>query len=372
MTDDTYYELLGVEPDASRDDLRSAYRSRVESLEASREGKGVTDSSLQANREETARVRTAWNVLSDPFQRQRYDAQLAGPADGDVDGDADGGAGDEPGTEVELTGWRKLLAPPPPKQPRNGTAASGGNGKAPPPGRPVPQPTIPLPPGVTFADGKARGMALMFDISILLLMFLAISLVLPGVIQSDYKKITDKISHQQDLEDKANDRADTAGDRASTATDKAKAADKKGDTVTADEQREVAQTQKQKEKDQEKIAKAANKKQEDLAKDVAGTKIIVNVIALVVMLLYLVPATALTGRTLGMRRTRIKVLRVDGTPVGWLGSFARYIVPLAVALFIPQLGPVLGLGLVLWGYRDRNKQGIHDKLAKTIVVNGQV
>ena len=44
----------------------------------------------------------------------------------------------------------------------------------------------------------------------------------------------------------------------------------------------------------------------------------------------------------------------------------------AVALFIPQLGPVLGLGLVLWGYRDRNKQGIHDKLAKTIVVNGQV
>jgi uncharacterized RDD family membrane protein YckC len=73
-----------------------------------------------------------------------------------------------------------------------------------------------------------------------------------------------------------------------------------------------------------------------------------------------------------MRRTRIKVLRVDGTPVGWFGSFARYIVPLAVALFIPQLGPVLGLGLVLWGFRDRNKQGIHDKLAKTIVVSGQV
>ena len=70
MTDDSYYELLGVEPSASRDELRSAYRSRVEKLEAAREGKGVTESSLQANREETARVRAAWNVLSDPFQRQ--------------------------------------------------------------------------------------------------------------------------------------------------------------------------------------------------------------------------------------------------------------------------------------------------------------
>ena len=46
--------------------------------------------------------------------------------------------------------------------------------------------------------------------------------------------------------------------------------------------------------------------------------------------------------------------------------------PIAIALYVPQLGPVLGLGLVLWGFRDRNKQGIHDKLAKTIVVNDQL
>ena len=73
-----------------------------------------------------------------------------------------------------------------------------------------------------------------------------------------------------------------------------------------------------------------------------------------------------------MRRTKIKVLRVDGTPAGWIPSFARYVVPIAIALYVPQLGPVLGLGLVLWGFRDRNKQGIHDKLAKTIVVNDQL
>jgi curved DNA-binding protein CbpA len=372
MTDDSYYELLGVEPGASRDDLRSAYRARVEKLEAAREGKGVTESSLQANRDETARVRTAWNVLSDPFQRQRYDAQLAGPADsgGDTDGDDD--ADTQTGSEVELTGWRKLLAPPPPKQPRNGASTSGGNGKTPPPTRQAPQPTIPLPAGVTLAETRSRGMALMFDISILLLIYIGLQFVLPNVIQSDYTDIRDKISHQADVESKANDKADSASSKASTASDKAKAAAKKNDTTTADAQKEKAQAQRQIEKTQKAVAKKASKKQDDLAKDIQGTTLVVTTITFFLFLLYLVPMTALTGRTLGMRRTKIKVLRVDGTPAGWVPSFARYVVPIAIALYVPQLGPVLGLGLVLWGFRDRNKQGIHDKLAKTIVVNDQL
>jgi curved DNA-binding protein CbpA len=372
MTDDSYYELLGVEPDASRDDLRSAYRSRVEKLEAAREGKGVTESALQANREETARVRTAWNVLSDPFQRQRYDAQLAGP--GDADDGTDTGADDseEPGSEVELTGWRKLLAPPPPKQPRNGAAASGGGGKTPPPRREAPQPTIPLPAGVTLADTRSRGMAMLFDISILLLIYIGLQFVLPNAIQSDYTDIRDKITHQSDVESKANDRADSAASRASAASDKAKAATKRDDSATADAQQQKAADQRQIEKTQKAKAKAASKKQDDLAKDIQGTTLVVTTITFFIFLLYLVPATALTGRTLGMRRTKVKVLRVDGTPAGWIPSFARYIVPIAIALYVPTLGPVLGLGLVLWGFRDRNKQGIHDKLAKTIVVNDQL
>jgi curved DNA-binding protein CbpA len=357
MTDDSYYELLGVEPGASRDDLRSAYRDRVEKLEAAREGKGVTESSLQANREETARVRTAWNVLSDPFQRQRYDAQLNGPAEAGAEGDADE-SDPEPGTAVELTGWRKLLAPPPPKQPRNGTAASGDNGKTPPPARQAPQPTIPLPAGTTLADTRGRGMALMFDISILLLIYIGLQFVLPNAIQSDYTDIRDKISHQSDVESKANDKADSL-------SDKADAAKKKGNT-------DQASTLRAQEKAKRAEAKTASKKQDDLAKDIQGTTLVVTTITFFIFLLYLVPLTALTGKTLGMRRTKIHVLRVDGTPVSWVPSFARYVVPIAIALYVPQLGPVLGLGLVLWGFRDRNKQGIHDKLAKTIVVNDQL
>src|SRR6476659_7950791 len=171
MTDDTYYELLGVEPDASRDDLRSAYRSRVERLEPSREGKGVTESSLQANREEAARVRAAWNVLSDPFQRQRYDAQLGAGAEpsGDVELVDDDNAPQSTG--AELTGWRKLLAPPPPKDAGAGNGNSNGNGKGKGPaprldrnGRPRPEPTVVLPEGMRLAEPRTRGMALLFDI----------------------------------------------------------------------------------------------------------------------------------------------------------------------------------------------------------------
>ena len=35
---------------------------------------------------------------------------------------------------------------------------------------------------------------------------------------------------------------------------------------------------------------------------------------------------------------------------------------------LAQLGPLLALGMVLWGFRDRNGQGVHDKLARTLVV----
>jgi uncharacterized RDD family membrane protein YckC len=86
-------------------------------------------------------------------------------------------------------------------------------------------------------------------------------------------------------------------------------------------------------------------------------------------MLYLVPMTARAGHTLGMRGRRIKVVRVDGSPVGWYASLTRFALPILLALAIPSFGVVLGLGMVAWGYFDRNGQGIHDKLARTLVVD---
>ena len=353
MTDESYYETLGVDPDASRDELRAAYRSRVESLESAREGTGVNETTLQANREETARVRAAWNVLSDPFQRQRYDAPLSSGGDGD-DGDPDTDGVDEPGSEVELSGWRKLLAPPPPKQPRNGSAASGG--KQPPPARPAPQPTIPLPAGTTLAEPRVRGMAMLFDISILLLLYIGIQFFVPQLIQSDYKTISDQISACNKVNDDASPATKFTSDKKDCGFVKT------SDGGVGKAGTDTSLTAKQQEK-------VADTKSSNLGDKIKSTQYVTLVIVFIAWMLYLVPATAITGRTLGMRGRRIKVIRVNGMPVGWVPAFARFLVPCALALAIPTLGPVIGLGVVLWGFRDPNRQGFHDKLAKTIVVN---
>src|SRR5262245_55605275 len=71
MTD--HYELLGVEPDATKDEIKAAYRTEVQDADKTRK----------------AQLNRAWNVLSDPMQRQRYDEQLH-----------EGGGGDEDATDV--------------------------------------------------------------------------------------------------------------------------------------------------------------------------------------------------------------------------------------------------------------------------------
>ena len=108
MTDATYYELLGVAPDAPKDEIRSAYQAKLADVRADRtreeETRRPSDDVIRAKREEEAELRTAWQILSDPVQRQRYDEKVHvdGTGDADVeaaedeDEDADG---DEPDVE---------------------------------------------------------------------------------------------------------------------------------------------------------------------------------------------------------------------------------------------------------------------------------
>jgi uncharacterized RDD family membrane protein YckC len=371
MSDDAnYYDALGAEPNASRDELRAAYRDRISELEAARGRKGVTEAQLQQNRREVAAVRAAWNVLSDPFQRKRYDEQL-----GDVQPNGSGGGSDDveivddsDGTEqpeVQLTGWRRLMAPPPKPTPK----AGAGNGKQPPPRRPLREPTIPLPAGMRIAEPRARGMSLLFDFAIVLAIYWLVLLLVPGLVNSDYQTKFDNANHfsklhdaQVDIDDatKALRDAKTTGDENSAQKDLNSARKDFNDAakdVDAQYEDKVVHN-----------AKSLDKTSTDLSDDIRGAQYVAYVVVLILALLYLVPATAITGRTLGMRGRKIRVVRVDGSPVGWYGAFTRFFVPILVALAIPTLGPVLGLGMVLWGYRDANGQGVHDKLARTLVV----
>jgi uncharacterized RDD family membrane protein YckC len=382
MSDDTYYEALGATPDASRDELRAAYRERISELEAAREGKHVNEAQLQRNREEVARVRAAWNVLSDPFQRKRYDEQLTAQSNGQG---GDGGeveivddeASSKP-SDVPLTGWRRILAPPP--RPAAGT----GNGKPPPRRRPVREPTIPLPSGMRLAEPRARGMALLFDFAVVLAVYWLALLVVPGLVNSDYQTKLDNSTRFSKMHD-----AQVDIDDANKNIDKANAAIAKaenGNSSSLQSAQDDLQSAQSDKKDAEKKfndqakdarkdgyatphdAKALEKQADDLSSDVRGPQYVAYLVVLIVALAYLVPATALTGRTLGMRGRKIRVVRIDGSPVGWYGAFTRFVIPILVALAIPTLGPIIGLGMVLWGYRDPNGQGIHDKLARTLVV----
>lgn len=66
------------------------------------------------------------------------------------------------------------------------------------------------------------------------------------------------------------------------------------------------------------------------------------------------------GQTPGKRLAGVRVLRLDGKPLGWWMSFERfggYAASASVGL--------LGFFQILW---DRNRQGLHDKACETVVV----
>jgi len=77
--------------------------------------------------------------------------------------------------------------------------------------------------------------------------------------------------------------------------------------------------------------------------------------------LYFTALTALwRGQTLGKRLLGIRVIRLDGKPMGWwlaLERFGGYTAGLFTGL--------LGFAQIFW---DRNRQGIHDKITETVVI----
>lgn len=63
---DSYYELLGVEPDASREEIEIAYRETVKQVHPDKSGDSVS-------KERFMRVQEARTVLIDPEKRAQYD-----------------------------------------------------------------------------------------------------------------------------------------------------------------------------------------------------------------------------------------------------------------------------------------------------------
>jgi uncharacterized RDD family membrane protein YckC len=105
-TELTHYDLLGVPSDAAKDDIRAAYQDQLAAVREQRAKEEATrrpsEDAIRAARDDEARLRAAWQVLSDPVQRQRYDDQVGvGPvADDDLvdDEEDDATTNDVPAT----------------------------------------------------------------------------------------------------------------------------------------------------------------------------------------------------------------------------------------------------------------------------------
>lgn len=89
---------------------------------------------------------------------------------------------------------------------------------------------------------------------------------------------------------------------------------------------------------------------------------IVSLFNLVFGLGYYIYFTGKTGQTLGKRALKIKVVQVGSdAPLGYVNAFLREV----VGKLLSSL--VFGLGY-LWVIWDKDKQGWHDKIAKTVVI----
>ena len=71
----TWYDVLGVLPDATPDDIREAWQARMAALQADTLAGASPEVLAAADRAQQA-VQEAWRVLGDPAARQSYDERI--------------------------------------------------------------------------------------------------------------------------------------------------------------------------------------------------------------------------------------------------------------------------------------------------------
>ncbi len=365
MSGRTHYEVLGVEPGADRDSIRDAYRSRIAELKPD-----VYRGSTEERVDESMRVNKAWNVLSDPFQRGRYDDELGAGEGGELgelplpplpDGDADGngtgaagrGARAPSGLQGLFAGRRATATP----RGGSGTGAAGagkaGGGKAGGGKAGAGKAPVEYPGGLVPAPTKSRINALSIDLAVLILIVIGLQFVSHAVAEKVLVVYRDgKPAKTVELKD----RDPSALER----------------QLKAEEDRRIADLRREAESkgDKPPDTPEIEIKHEELA--VGGEAVALTLASVILPLAYLVPLSAATGQTLGKKRARIMLVRTDGSPAGWTASLVHYGVPIVVGLLLMPIGYLIGIGLVLWWLGDPRRQGVHDKLARTLVVEADV
>jgi uncharacterized RDD family membrane protein YckC len=376
-----YYELLGVDRGATKEQIRQAYQSRRNAL---------SGASADDERRELGRLNEAWQTLADPYQRGRYDARLESDGGGeDLDLiDAD----DEPPVQ-ERPRRRGLF------EPRDGDTRRPA---------PAPEPTITLPAGAKLAEQRSRLNAMLFDVAILILLLVLVGqLAGSAIVNSMYPDETDRLEvlsdqiaavvdvrdaqdEVDDLEQRLSDAEDADEPAAAVAAiqedldaaqddlDDARTGEDTGDDFAAAIEEctgadvEIEDTDAPTADELEACDDHLTGEASDLNSELLPVQLAVAFAVVIVMVAYLVGFGLRSGQTLGKRLRHIKVVQVDGSPLRFSSSLVRYALPVVVAVLFAQfLGPIGFLlaivGVLMW-MRNPNRQGVHDRMAKTIVV----
>ncbi len=332
---DDYYSLLGVGADVATDEIRPAYRER----------KATIDSASESGKADAAKLNKARNVLSDPYQRGRYDEQRTRASDDDdaVEDDID----------VRGNGRRtKAGAGAAARPARRGRQGRGGRQLGP--------PTITPPPGTRFPAPKQRVIAMSIDLLVLLGLFIvAAYVVAPAIANATNKAAVDRVDvlrKEVDADAKLRD------DKNKALTEAKKTNNQK---VIADAQAKADAAKKKYNDANDAFTKEGNKLQPIFYSVIGGL--------FLAGFLYLVIPTIASGRTLGKRLQHLRVLRDDGSALRAGDAIKRYGVLILVtfALFFvvgPLAGAIVLVGVIGW-MRNANMQGIHDRFAHTMVVS---
>jgi uncharacterized RDD family membrane protein YckC len=107
----------------------------------------------------------------------------------------------------------------------------------------------------------------------------------------------------------------------------------------------------------------------DAADPVASIPFYVSLLFSGAFIAYQTMMVAWRGQTVGAMSMSIMIVRIDThEKPGWASSGIRALVP-QVAGLVPYIGPLLMLVVHGWMFVDRNRQGLQDKAAGTIVVS---